>query len=116
MDVLLVLHALQRLLFDGFATTPGQVAIQFALEELAHVLAAVLLLHHHQRRVLRQRFGKDRCALHVGTDHLVRPPLVGDLVRGDVEHVVHLVRITQVGDEADGLGPGNSMMRTWRCW
>ncbi|MNC38227.1 hypothetical protein D3C75_868220 [compost metagenome] len=30
-------------------------------------------------------------------------------MRGDVEHVVHLVRVTQVGDEADRLGVGDGV-------
>ncbi|MNM63698.1 hypothetical protein D3C81_750730 [compost metagenome] len=109
MDVLLVLHTLQRQLLDGLTAAPGQVAIQLALEELAHVLSTVLLLHHHQCRILRQRLGQHGCTLHVGADHLVRPPLVRHFVGGHVEHIVHLVRVAQVGDEADRLRIGNGV-------
>ena len=107
MDIRLVLYLVQRQFFQQFAAAPAQVAIQFGLQELAHLPATVFLLHHHQCRVLGQRLGQHRCTLHVGADHLVRPPLVRDLVRGHVEHVVDVLLVTQVGDEADRLRVGN---------
>ena len=73
------------------------------------MLAAVFLFQHHQRGVLRQRLGDHRAALHVGADHLVRPPLVRDFVRGDVEHEVDVLGIAQVGDEADRLRVRNGV-------
>jgi len=63
---------------------------------------------------IRQRLGQHGRALHVGADHLVRPPLVRHLVRGDVEHVVHVILVAQVGDEADRFGIRNGVGETLR--
>ena len=65
------------------------------------------MLHHHQRRILRQGFAQHRRALHVGADHLVSPPLVRQFVRHDVARKVDLVGIVGVRVEPDGLRIGH---------
>jgi hypothetical protein len=55
------------------------------------LLEPKLLLHRHQRRVLGQAFRQHGGAAAVGADQLVRPPLVPDFVRGDVERVVDVL-------------------------
>ena len=104
-DVLLVLHQQQRHLLDQLAGTVAQVVVELVLQESVHLLGTVFLLHHHQRRVLRHRLHQECRALHVAANHLVSPPLVCHLVRGDIERVVEgiFVVLVKTGDEADRL-------------
>ncbi len=63
MDVLLVFHAVEGLLGHALGAAAAQVGVELVLEELAHALGPVLLLHHHQGRVLREGFRQQRAAL-----------------------------------------------------
>jgi hypothetical protein len=45
----------------------------------------------------------------VGADDLVSPPLMRQLVGGNVEHVIDPVRFAQIGYESDGLGVRNGI-------
>ena len=63
---------------------PAEIIVELELEEAADLVLAVEVPHHHQRRILGERLAEHRPALHVGADHLVRPILVGELVRGDI--------------------------------
>jgi hypothetical protein len=83
-DVGLVLDPDQRQLLHQFAAAGAQVAVQLVLQELADARLAVGLLHDDQGRVLGQGLGERGVALHVGADDLVGPPLVRQLVGGDV--------------------------------
>ena len=103
MNVGLVLIQLERHLLLPFDTTADEVPIELVFEEPSHARRAVLLFHHHHRRILRHGFGEERCTLSVRANHLVGPPLVRHLVRRDVERVVHIVRLLDAGDEADGF-------------
>ncbi|MNV38874.1 hypothetical protein D3C71_1304370 [compost metagenome] len=109
MDVLLVLDADQRHLLQPFHAARTQVAVQFVLEEATDLVGSVQLLHHHQRRVLRQGFRQQGRALLIRTDHLVRPPLMPDLVGGDIGDVVDLLLLAQVGDEAEAFRVGHGV-------
>ena len=60
-------------------------------------------LHDHQRRVLRERLGEHGHALHVSADDLVKPPLVGRFVGGNVGDQVRVLGPRGVEDEAGGL-------------
>ena len=55
----------------------------------------------------------ERGALHVRPHHLMAPPLMSHLVRDHVEDHVDVIRLLDVGDEADGLrvrhGPGEGL-------
>ena len=106
-DVALVLHTQQRQFALGLASAGTHVLVVLQLQELAHVGAAVFLLHHHQRTVLAHALAQQRAALHVGADHLVRPPLVPHLVGHHIEHHVDVALRAQVGDEADALAVGH---------
>ncbi len=101
MDVRLVLDAHERQLLQHFTAARAKVAVELVLQELADLLRPVHLLHHHQRRVLGQRFDDEGAALLIGADDLVTPPLVPDLVRRDVGDHVDLLGIAVVRDEAD---------------
>ena len=80
---MLPLHERERRLLPQLAGAPPQIAVQKVAEHAAHVVLAVLVLHHHVRRVLRERLGHHVGALHLAADELVAPPLVPELVRGD---------------------------------
>ena len=89
----------------------------------------VHVLHHHGGRVLGQRLREHGVALLVGADHLVRPPLVPQLVGADIGHHVDLGRGSRLSamkkmpsdqgmvlakDSAnEPCGAGNSSTRTW---
>ena len=102
-DVSLVLHLQQGHLLQFLAPARALVPIALQLQELPHGRAAVLLFHHHERAVLRHALAQQGGALHFGTHHLVRPPLVPHLVRHHVEHHVDVGGVAQVGDEADAF-------------
>ena len=112
---LLVVHVVgavgtqQRLLALLLGPAPGEVAVELVLEEPPHLRVAVLLLQHHQRRVLGEALGDELGALDVRRHHLVRPPLVRDLVRGDEVRIVDVrgVAVVDLGGEADGLVEGH---------
>ena len=55
-DVLLVLDAQQGHLLQPLHPARTQVTVQLVLEEATDLVGSVQLLHHHQRRVLRQGF------------------------------------------------------------
>ena len=75
--------------------------VELIFEEAADLVGPVEVLHHHQRRILRERLAGQRAALHVGADHLMRPILVRHLVRDDIGGEVDLFGIVGVGVEAD---------------
>jgi mono/diheme cytochrome c family protein len=81
------------------------VAVELELEELPHHIRAIHVLHRHTGGVLRQSLGQDGRALLVGPDHLVRPPLVAQLVGADVGRHVDPAGIAVVGDEEDAFRP-----------
>ena len=72
------------------------------------------MLGHHQGGVFRKRFGQKLRAFHVGADHLMGPPLVSDLVRRGVPHIVDRAGTGQVGDEAAVLRVGNHRRKRLR--
>ena len=93
MDVLLVLDPHQRHLLQPLGAARAQVAVQFLLQEAADLLLPVHLLHDHQRRILGKGLGQHGHTLLVRADDLVRPPLVRELVRTDIGHIVDLGRV-----------------------
>ena len=102
-DIALVLHQHERQFFQHLSTTTIQVIVQLILQETLHRGGTILLLHHHQRRILRQGFGEHRPALYIGTDHLMCPPLMSQLMRRDIKHIVNALRISDVSHKANGL-------------
>ncbi len=73
------------------------------------MLGAVEMLHDQHRRILREGLVQHRAALLIGTDHLMRPPLMAGLVRRDEGDEIDLVAVgadgTIVLDEAERFGP-----------
>ena len=53
--VRLILDQPQRQFLDQFAAAILQIVVEFVLQESTHLRRTVLVLHDHQRRVLRQR-------------------------------------------------------------
>ena len=109
MDVLLIFHFRQWLLGHFLGTATGQIAVQLIFQESTHLAGAILLLHHHQCRILRQRFAEHGRALHVGADHAMRPPLMSHFMGGDVVDVIDLAGVPQVGDKTDRLRKRNGI-------
>ena len=56
MDVLLVLDPRKGLFGQRIALASGKILIELELQEAADLVLAIQFLHHHQRRILRQRF------------------------------------------------------------
>ena len=100
-------------MYSGFSSlrslaAAAQILVEFKAQEALHRLRSEVVLHHHQRGVLRHGLVDRGRAFDVGGDHLVRPPLMPGLVRGDVERQVDGVGLlADLGDEADRLGEGN---------
>ncbi len=67
------------------------------------------MLHGHQGGILGEGFAEHGAALHIGADHLVRPPLVAQFVGGDIGDHVDLGVIAGVDDEADAFGIGDGV-------
>ena len=104
-DVGLVFVEDEGQLLLGLEAATFEILVHLVLQEPFHLLGSVLVLHDHERRVLRQRLGENRRSLHPTTDHLVRPPLMRDLVGRHVERVVDVVIVVvHIGDEADRFG------------
>ena len=82
----------------------AEVPVQFVFENAAQLLPPDLVLHDHQRRVLRERLVEHADTLHVGADQLLTPPLVRDLVRRDVERKVDCLLAIEAGVEPQRLG------------
>ena len=116
-DVALVLDAGEREFLHGLTAPRAQVTVEFGLQEFADLCLAVELLHDPQCGILREGLGEHGHALLVGADHLVRPPLVRDLVRGDVSDEIDLlvtVFIPEVLDETDALRVGHGVRERLR--
>ena len=104
MDVLLVLHQHQWHLTPPFRSAAHQITVHFVLEELFHGFLTVFLLHHHQRRILTHRFTHQHTSLHISTDDLMRPPLMGDFMRRYIKwHIDGIFLVLHLGDKPDGL-------------
>ena len=84
------------------------------LEETAHVLVAVFVLHHAQRGVFRQAFGHHVRALLHTAHQLVPPPLVRQLMCGYKPGEIDIVRTLQPTDKADALRVGNGIGKRLR--
>ena len=105
MDVTLVQFDIhQRSLLELLRAPGSEISVHFVAEELVHHVVAIGLAHNHQSGVLRQRFRQKRCALDLGSDDLVGPPLVSHFVGDDVRHHIDVIRFLQIGDKADRLG------------
>ncbi len=103
----LVFDTHQRQFLQRLAPARAQIRVELKAQEAADLILAIGFFHHHQRRILRQGFRRHGAALLIAADHLVRPPLMGDLMRGHVIGVIDILGLAIVGDEADRFGIGH---------
>ncbi len=77
-DIRFVLDKVDGTLATNLARSASEVAVEFVLvlEELAHVVCAVFLLHDHECGVLGECLGHHVGAFDASADELMRPPLV----------------------------------------
>ena len=113
-DIRLVLNQHHRPLAADFAGASAQVPVKLMLQRTMHVIAAVLLLHHHQRGILGQRLGHHVRAFHASADQLVRPPLMPQFVRGDEVSEIDIGGLLHTADEADAFGKRNGIGKRLR--
>ena len=76
-DVRLVLHQDHGALAADFAGAAAQVTVELVLQEAVHVVAAVFLLHDHERGVFGQRLGHHVGAFHAAADRAGAPTTDG---------------------------------------
>ena len=108
-DVRLVLDQDDGTLAADFAGAAAQVAVELVLQKAVHVVAAVLLLHDHERGVLGERLRHHVGAFDAAADELVRPPLMAQFMRGDEVSEVDIGGLLDAADEADAFGKRNGV-------
>ena len=113
-NVRLVLHQHHRTFLAGLARAAAQVSVEFILQKPAHVLRTVLLLHHHQRGILGQRFRHHVGAFHPPANQLMRPPLMPQLMSGNEVGEVDVGWLFHPADEADSLGKRDRIRKRLR--
>ena len=102
-DVLLALHEGEWRFVADLAGAAAQIAVEFVAEEAMHQIAAVLVRHHLQGRVLGQAFRHHVGTFGVGANQLVGPPLVAEFVGGHKIGEVDVGWLDDAADEADAL-------------
>ena len=107
MDIALVLDLHERKFLDRLPTAATQIGVQLIFQEAPHLVRAIELLHHHQRRILGHGLHHEGGTLRARWHDLVTPILVADLVRGDVGDIIDLVGIGGIGKKANSLRIGN---------
>lgn len=74
------------------------------------------MFHHHEGRILSEGLHQGSCALDVGGHFLMTPPLMRDLMGGDIERQINGVRFLGVhtGNKADALRKRNGISKGLR--
>ena len=95
------MHQRQRRFVTLFAAAAREIPVQLVLQELADVGRPVLLLHDHERRILRQSLGHHVGSLGFTADELMSPPLVCQLVGRDVKDLVDVLGLFHPLDKTE---------------